>query len=75
MHCCTRQPVDPHLPAGLEVGVHLESKRPRKDNTEEDIVLSEEEARFRFPLAIDFLACYWPLPGSERVGVHRVTCL
>lgn len=38
--------------------VHLKSECPRKNDTKEDIVLSEEEAKFKIPLAIDSLACH-----------------
>jgi hypothetical protein len=46
------------LSAGLSQcgGIHLESERRRKDDTEEDVVLSEEEAKTKIPLASDFLA-------------------
>jgi hypothetical protein len=36
--------------------VHLESECPRKNDTEKDIVLSEEEAETRIPLAIESIA-------------------
>ena len=39
----------------LRMALHLESERRRKNDTEEDVVSSEEEAKPRFPLAIDFL--------------------
>jgi hypothetical protein len=38
------------------MSVHLESECPRKNDTEKDIVLSEEEAETRIPLAIESIA-------------------
>jgi hypothetical protein len=38
------------------MGIHLESERRCKNDTEEDVVLSEEEAKTKIPLASDFLA-------------------
>ena len=47
-----------HVPLSegcLRMALHLESECRRKNDTEEDVVSSEEEAKPRFPLAIDFL--------------------
>jgi hypothetical protein len=46
----------PPLNWSLHMCVHLESECPRKNDTEKDIVLSEEEAKTRIPLAIESIA-------------------
>ena len=38
--------------------IHLESECSSKDDTQEDVVLSEEEARVKDLLAIVFLLCH-----------------
>ena len=57
------------------VNLHLESECPSKDDAQEDVVLSEKEARTKDLLAIHFMLCHLPLPSSERAGGRGVTCL
>jgi hypothetical protein len=52
MHCRTRQPAKSYLQVCLIIAIHLESERRSKNDTEEDVVLSEEEAKMKTPLAI-----------------------